>query len=76
MHTLRNLVLAAAVGLLPACSGNGTVPPPQPQQVDFVQFARDELALTADDTDPKPINDLVFLDQFVEDTGLFADLFD
>lgn len=66
-------VLALVLG---GCSGGGdaVVAPPQGNQVDFFQFVQNQVAATADDTDPVEINDLDFLGADVEDESAFQNL--
>ena len=66
---LATLLLVAA-----GCSGDGLPPAPQ-AQTNFEFFVRDQLAATADDTDPVDLNNIQFLDLLLRDENAFADLF-
>ena len=68
MRKLATLLLTA---LLVGCNGSGSG---SPGRVDFETFVRDELAMTADDTEPADINDLDFVDLRLDDEDAFADL--
>lgn len=65
--TLLALVLALA-----GCGDGGTAA----QETGFRDFVTAEIATTADDTDPAPINDLEFPDADSEDEDLFAGILD
>ena len=68
----RKLFLLLALGFgAVGCSSDG-VTPGQQNQVEFSQFVRDQIATTADDTDPVAINELDLIDLFGGDD--FGDL--
>lgn len=76
MRRTRRILAALATALvLTGCSGSDGVFIPVPNNnVDFNQFVQDQIAATADDTDPVAINNINFQDVENEDEGAFANL--
>lgn len=71
-----------AGSLLAACGDSDSPPvmeppppPPPPEPVSFTQFVKDQVAATADDTDPEAVDDVEFTFDAEEDPNAFDDLF-